>query len=520
MKAKKIIAMTMAATLAVISAGCGEKETNEKTKISILFSEGAKTSYNDNWLMVEEIEKRQNVELEVQAVPASDYATKRSIILASDDIPDILANTWANQVSQYAVAGVMLPVSDYLDKLPNLQKVIDTWDLKSNIDDISELDGKFYVLPAFEKEPVSTYGMAVRQDILEKHNLPEPTTYDELAELLVKLKELYPDSLGLGDIYNGNMLLSFTASCFGTKGGYSLPYGYAYDSNKKDWYFAPTSEQYKKLLTYFNNLHNAGCFDLEGFTQDSNQFKQKIMNSKYLVIPCAGFAAAEEYTSMLRDMGNTEAKFKMLYPLAGPDGIRKGKPCSRYVGGNAMPASVAERSDFDKVMSFVDWLYYSEEAAVLSKLGVEGVTYSKNGEAFEMNKDIKTVFNVDGTKELQKDFGMNNHGIQTLVADLVPRNMMNLIEAPNVQEEKRYLIDNDMVDYDDPLVKFTEEQSENAKLLYTTLNEYTNTMMMKFIYGEESLENWDKYVKKCKDLGSDKLISLVKKAWKENNKKD
>ena len=98
--------------------------------------------------------------------------------------------------------------------------------------------------------------------------------------------------------------------------------------------------------------------------------------------------------------------------------------------------------------------------------------------------------------------------------------MMNLIEAPNVQEEKRYLIDNDMVDYDDPLVKFTEEQSENAKLLYTTLNEYTNTMMMKFIYGEESLENWDKYVKKCKDLGSDKLISLVKKAWKENNKKD
>ena len=97
MKAKKIIAMTMAATLAVISAGCGEKETNEKTKISILFSEGAKTSYNDNWLMVEEIEKRQDVELEVQAVPASDYATKRSIILASDDIPDILANTFSKR---------------------------------------------------------------------------------------------------------------------------------------------------------------------------------------------------------------------------------------------------------------------------------------------------------------------------------------------------------------------------------------------------------------------------------------
>ena len=81
------------------------------------------------------------------------------------------------------------------------------------------------------------------------------------------------------------------------------------------------------------------------------------------------------------------------------------------------------------------------------------------------------------------------------------------------------MIANDMVDKDDPVIKFTDTQSEQAKLLYTSLNDYTNSMIVKFIYGEESLDNWDAYVNKCKELGSDKLLELVKKAWKENNKK-
>ena len=517
MKLKKITALVMVAIMLML-VGCTKKETNEKTKISILFSEGASAPFKKDWLIVDEIEKRQNVELDIQVVPASDYAAKRSIVLASQDIPDILANTWAGQVSQYANDGLMLPISDYLDKMPNLKRIIKEWNLESTIDDISELDGKFYVLPAFEKEPVSTNGFAIRQDILEKHGLKEPTTYDELADLLLELKKLYPNSLGLGDIYNGNLLMSFTASCFGTKGGYSLPYGYTYDSDKKQWYFAPTSEQYKELLTYFNKLYKSGCLDMEGFTQDSGQFKQKIANSQYLIVPASGQTSAEEYTNLLRDMGNKEAKFKMLYPLAGPHGLRKGKPCSRYVGGVAMPASVAKRKDFDKILSFVDWLYYSEEAAILSKLGKEGVTYEKDGDNYKMKDDIKTVYNVNGTKELVRDFGMSNNGLQTLVADLVPRNMMRLIEPIEMEQDKKYLIDNDMVDYDDPLVKFTVEQTEEAKLLYTTLNDYTNTMMMKFIYGEESFDNWDKYENKCKKLGSDKLISLVKKAWSNNKK--
>ena len=84
MKLKKITALVMVAIMLML-VGCTKKETNEKTKISILFSEGASAPFKKDWLIVDEIEKRQNVELDIQVVPASDYASKRSIVLASQD---------------------------------------------------------------------------------------------------------------------------------------------------------------------------------------------------------------------------------------------------------------------------------------------------------------------------------------------------------------------------------------------------------------------------------------------------
>ena len=520
MKKRSIIAVMLSAvTMVSLSTGCNKEADDGSTKVSMLLSDSASAPFNEEWQVLKEIKEKKNVVLDVQVVPASEYATKRSVVMASGEIPDILTNTWANQVGQYALDGIMLPVSDYLDKMPNLKKIITDWKLEETIEDITEMDGKFYVLPSFEKEPAATNTFGIRKDVFEKHNIPYPETYEDLFNALVKLKELYPETLGIGDLYNGKLLLSFVASSFGTKGGYSLPYGYCYNYDKKEWYFAPTSEEYKKLLTYLNRLYNAGCIDPEAFTQDSGQFKQKVLNEKYFVVPTFNQTSADNYAMELNGLGNTDAEFEVLYPLAGPDGIRKGKPCGRYSGGLAMPSSVAERKDVDKVLDFVDWLYYSEEAALMSTIGIEGLTYTKDADGYAINSNILTVNNPSGTKDLMKEFGFGTHGFATLVSENVPEGVRELVLPKDELERKKHIIENDMVDKDDPTIKFTQEQSEKAKLLYTSLNDYTNTMIVKFIYGEESLENWDAYVEKCRNLGSDELIELVNKAWHENNKK-
>ena len=513
---KTLAVLLSVVIIASLFGGCGGgANSDEAMKVSILFSDNSGAPYNENWALIKEIEQLKNVKFDVQVVPASDYATKRSIVMQSGELPDLLTNTWANQVHQYAQQGLLLPVSDYLDKMPNLKKYLEYIDDQEAIDDICEKDGKFYVLPAFEKYPVGTNTFAIRRDIFDQNNIKVPETYDELFSALVKLKEIYPDSLGIGDLYNGKLLMSFVASSFGTKGGYSLPFGYAYNYNTKEWYFAPTSEQYNTLLTYLNKLYRAGCLDPEAFTQDSSLFKQKILTNKYFVVPVFGYGSCVGYNKELREAGVENANFELLYPLAGPDNIRKGKPTSKYGGGLAISATVAKRKDFDKFLEFIDWMYYSEEAAILTTAGIENVTYTKSGDDYVLNDDIAYI-GSNGTKSLSKDYGVGINGLKTLT-DYMPESVRRSLVAEEEIEFKNNMIANDYVDRDDPNLKFSEEQNEKVQMLYTGLNDYTEAMIVKFIYGEESLDNWAEFTEKCRSLGSDELMEIVKEAWKEQN---
>jgi putative aldouronate transport system substrate-binding protein len=511
---KSVVFLAGMLMLAAVLGGCGKQSADGgagPVEISILFSESGSAPYNSEWAVLKEIEKRQNVKLKLEVVPDSDYQTKRGIVMNSGLMPDLLSNTWAGEVSPYAVDGIMLAVSDYLDKMPNLSGKITGWDLEDEIENIREMDGKFYVLPGFSKEMSGNLGFGVRKDVFDKYRIALPDTYEELFEALAKIKRLSPDTLGFGDPFKGNLMMSFIASSFDTKGGWSLPNGYAYDYNKREWYFAPTSQQYKELLMYLNKLYQAGGLDSEAFIQDGNQFKQKILTEKYMVMP-GSISEVRAMNNELSRLGVEGAKFEMLPPLAGPHGVRGTKPTSRYNGGMAMPATVAKKADFDKILAFCDWLYYGEEAAVLTKVGIEGLTYTVEDGQISIKPEIKVAKNPGGTIDWWKDYGVGMMSIVSLAPDL-PRYIEEQITNPVDFAYTAMLRENNYIPKDDPLVKMSTEQRDNSKLYYTTLKNYYDQMFMKFIYGQESFDNWDAYVKNCEAKGSLELIRIVSEAW-------
>ena len=67
------------------------------------------------------IEENADVKLNVQSIPSSDQATKTQAVFNSGDIPDIVTKTFPT--ASYALSGLLLPISDYVDKLPNYQKI-------------------------------------------------------------------------------------------------------------------------------------------------------------------------------------------------------------------------------------------------------------------------------------------------------------------------------------------------------------------------------------------------------------
>ena len=97
------------------------------------------------------------------------------------------------QEDAFVASGAILPVSDYIDLMPNFKDKIAKWNLEPDIDTLRQEDGKFYLLPGLHEKPWQDYSLAVRTDILEQLGPAVPKTWDELYTVLKAMKAAYPD---------------------------------------------------------------------------------------------------------------------------------------------------------------------------------------------------------------------------------------------------------------------------------------------------------------------------------------
>ena len=523
---KKATTGTLIAVMALGIFGCSPKNSSsnkipEGTLVSetpitfsMLYADNATYPLKKDWLVLQEIEKRTNVKLDLQVVPDSDYQEKRKILMSSGSMPDIITHTYAEQASEFATNNVLLPISDYMNQMPNLTERISRWNLQSEWEQLKELDGKVYVAQGFYEKPEQTIQLGIRSDLLTEQNISTPESYEQLYEAMKKIKEKHPETLGLSDRAKGDLILCMISRAFNTNAGYSLPNGYTYDYSTQSWVFAPTSEQYKEMLVFLNKLYNEGLLDPEAFTQDTNQFKQKLFNGKAVA---AGLWLGEEtnFTTEIKGAsGNQAAVFEPILPLAGPRGTRATKSASRLNRGFTISNKVADKPYRDQLLKFVDWFYFSDEGITLTSWGAEGITYQMNNGKKELLPEISTARNPGGTKLMTKDFGTNTNSFQ-IVVDPEYR---DFVKTDSRLAFDKALIEGNMIPKDDPILKFTSDELEQQKLLASTLKDYYKEMTSKFIFGQASIEtDWDKFVKECSNKKVDELMKLVNTAWVRQN---
>jgi putative aldouronate transport system substrate-binding protein len=170
--------------------------------------------------------------------------------------------------------------------------------------------------------------------------------------------------------------------------------------------------------------------------------------------------------------------------------------------------------NFEQMLKFIDWLWYSDEEQILCKWGVEGTTYKRTADGkFELMPDITFQWmNPSGTKDLRKDFGFGN-GVFILMYG-GPKYLAESYMSPedlefvNEVNSKRELLPAA------PPILYDEGEREQANMLSTPLMDYVESMTLKFILGDASLESdWDKYVQDCKQKGSDRLVELANKVY-------
>ncbi len=237
-------------------AAAEDNTSAKRPKISILI-EGDNTPKSDN-LVIQELEKRTNTDLEVIYVPTKDLQSKRSTMAASGDLPDIF-KAKDSEALEYIDAGLIADVSEYLDK--------DAPNIMANVGDIiytspMNQDG-VYLIPT--GNVVYGYNMNIRTDWLKNLGMEMPTDLDSFYNVMHAFTFDDPDKDGQNDTFG--LAADGTFKSFDTIfGAYGIPIASTIeleDGTVTTW---AKHKNYLDAMTYIKKLIDDGLVEPEWAT--------------------------------------------------------------------------------------------------------------------------------------------------------------------------------------------------------------------------------------------------------------
>lgn len=489
-------------------AGTAFKATTALS-FSSLFSDHPNYPFNADWLFFTSMREQTDVSLDFTIVPMSDYEQKRSLVVSAGDAPVVIPKTYPGQETPFVASGVVLPVSDHLDLMPNLRQKIDDWELEPELETLMQQDGKYYVLPGVHETVIPDYTVIVRTDVLESLGIATPTTWEEFAQALTAIKQANPGTIPFSDRYEGQCLLDIAGNAFGARGGWGYGEGLTFDEGSGEFVFTAATQQYQDLVTYLAGLVADGLLDPESFTQQDDQATDKFVTGRSFAI-CGNLQDPSTYRAQMDGtLGAGNYGIAKIPVPTGPAGNSIAN--SRLENGIMISAKAAEREDFQALMQYLDWLFYSDAGREFAKWGVEGTTYTKDASGKRtLAADVNYLsLNPAGTKDLRKDFGFSQGnfsygGSTDLDRSMMPEEELAFQDAMAGREATTPL----------PAHPYSQVEQEQVTLLRTPLEDYVEQGTLQFITGQRPLSQYSAFVAELEQRGSTRYVEMANKALK------
>jgi putative aldouronate transport system substrate-binding protein len=488
-------------TLAILGsllAACGgsggtaankEKEGDAAKKapvtLSIILPNQGRIWKNDH-PVIKQIEERTNVKLDVNIV-ADNFENKYNLLAASGDIPDI-NRIGAFAYQQYVDSGLFLELDQLIEKYgKNLKKQIpaEMWGL-------TRYQGKTYVIPY--PNVAGKNVSVVRQDWLDKLGLSVPKTLEEYADMLHKFTYNDPDGNGKQDTYGmGTDANGPVVDFMMIFGAYGVIPGQTYLKDGK-LYPAYTSEEYKAALAFLHQLWKDKVMDPEIFILKQDQARQRLVQGKsgsftgwWSIVPQILMAQMK--------MGEIQpsAKWNAIFPAVTGPGGKQGMRSSGEVGGSV--AISAKSPHPEEAIRFLDAMV-TDDIFYLSRYGIEGEHYKVEDGIIRRTPA--------GTQALEEKW-------LDPLSQLVNRTEKEKVDQN--QDTKYYNFAMEYKLYQD--IFYGIPQSDEKKTLGPDVTKYESEMLIKFVTGAESLNNWEQYVAEWKKKGGQKILESMAKKYNE-----
>lgn len=448
------------------------------------------------------------------------------IIIDKEALNTFLASDWefdfihskaisSSVVNDYGVLGGMLAdYNDYLHLMPHLSATFEEYPEAKKA--MTETNGAIYTLPALEVSATTTQVRPYyRTDLLEKYDIPVPTTTEELYQALKTYKEKNGtagfSALFLDETrYWGAMLYA----AFGT----SVQPDFE-DDGTGNVVYNRTSEQYKHYLEYMHKLYSEGLIQQEYMTND-----QQV---------CIGLATngdtvfyAQEAHSLSADIWDDgEFHLSVMAPLtseySNDQEVLRQLPIAN--GGMLLNA---KSEHLDVLVQAIDIMYATEEVVEGSGLhgmsfcyGIDGVDYIKSEDGtyeFVWPEEYASF-----TDYQYKGLIWENAGRATDLAGYITSTPGNA-QARQIGFRDNifpYACDASKV-YPSNFLKFTIEEQDVLTNRYADIQSYVKEMRDKFIQGVVDFETgWTDYCATIEKMHIDEVLEIHQAAydrWNQN----
>ncbi|MDR2514362.1 MAG: extracellular solute-binding protein [Christensenellaceae bacterium] len=339
-----------------------------------------------------------NVDLSIEFLVGSDVRQKASLLIASDQYPDLI-NT-GDASGDYYAAGAFVPLDDYLAKYENLGRAYDEVARKL----MTQADGHIYWLGAQPSENAvyPSAGYYLNMDLLKQNDYPVVTDFEQWQQMII-------DYVAANPTFNDQPTIGITEPSEAWRasalqyGGSRFLMGYqndgltVIDPETLEAKVIMDSEFQKLFVKMLNRMYLAGVADPEMFMQTNDQLLAKIGSGRVV--------GTYDQRGMIQnglDALTATAPERMLvaFPVVLPGVTTERYRGPRNFGGGSGLGITTSAKNPDRVAQFLDDIA-SEEAQIIIHWGIEGEdwAYDADGKLSKSDEQWASFRNAEFKQE-------------------------------------------------------------------------------------------------------------------------
>ena len=461
--------------------------------------------YENDLKIYEWLGEAGNLVIEPVPVPIDVYMDKLSILVAGNDLPDIV--NVGNQdlfieafqpdfalVMEIGPKGLLASLSDNMDKLPHYELWLEKF--APYVGGITSSDGKIYFASTIRNyNPTSSLGGVIRSD------LADTMTFETFDDLYNTLKAMRDNADGpIWTNRSGILNLNLLSYSFGTSLT-DFPY---YDQYAQAFINPVATQNFKDSILFFKSLVDADILTREWATYPEPDWYAD------------GKAGLCQF--WVDNMMNAPT-FNTALPLNGISGQFEAFVPPSYNGtfygwagksrlsttGSVISAKTAA---LDNILAMMDWTYNEAASHDLIYWGEPGITckqlasggYGNTSPGAQTTdvfvKLVNEIYGIGGNSNFQKVFNNAEYyndrhfdGARTW--------------APFGKVYGDYVYT-----YSVPSINLNEESTELFKEIYTPLQTYIMENVTNFINGVTDMSEFDAFVAQVESMGGQTLVDL------------